>query len=245
MKLFTTIFSFLFLTICLHAQSGNYTVQVGAFNTKVASDYFKQLEGVTYYKDHNDIHRYYIMGIGSKAEADSKAENARKLGFKAVVIDNDEVAKNCRITCGANKEPAPSPALTWIFFDFDKADLRNASKVQLDKLVNILTENPTYTAELNANTDARGSNEYNVALSNRRANNAKNYCVGKGINAARLKTATNGENAPIAKNALASGSDTEVGRQYNRRVEIKVLDASGKVLSNLVDIPNIPSTLKN
>jgi outer membrane protein OmpA-like peptidoglycan-associated protein len=244
MKRIITFSILLFLTNLLRAQSGNFSLQVGAFNAKVSDDYFKAMEGVTYYKDHNDIHRYYILGLSSKAEAETKAETARKLGFRAVVIDNDEVAKNCKITCGT-KAPEPEiSSLNWIFFDFDKADLRPAAKSQLDKLASVLSENPTYTAELSAHTDAKGSNEYNQALSQRRADNAKNYVVGKGIAAAKIKTNTNGETTPIAKNELSSGSDTEVGRQYNRRVEIRVYDASGKQL-NVVEAPNIPSTLKN
>lgn len=241
-KQFTIVILSLFASFLI-AQTGNYSVQVGAFNQKVNSDYFSKLDGVTYYKDHNDIHRYVIMGISSKNEADAKAETARKLGFKAVIIDNDEVSKNCKITCNSNNSTPEPTELTWIFFDFDKADLRNASKQQLDKLVKIMNENSTYTALLNANTDAKGSNEYNVALSERRAANAKNYLVSKGIKAERIKTTTNGETSPIAKNEFSGGKDSEVGRQYNRRVEIKVLDSNGKEV-NVVKMPSIPDTLK-
>lgn len=242
MKKHFTYITLLFANF-LFAQTGNYSVQVGAFNQKVKEDYFSKLEGVTYYKDHNDIHRYLIMGISSKNDANAKAEAAQKLGFKAVIIDNDEVAKNCKITCNTSS-PKPEPTeLSWIFFDFDKADLRSTSKRQLDLLTNILNENPTYTAELNANTDAKGSNEYNIGLSERRANNAKNYVVNKGIKAERIKTSTKGETSPIAKNELNGGKDTEMGRQYNRRVEIKILDASGKEV-NMVKIPSIPDSLK-
>lgn len=233
----------LLFTNFLFAQSGNFSVQVGAFNQKVGNDYFAKLDGVTYYKDHNDIHRYLIMGLASKAEAETKADAARKIGFKAVVIDNDEVAKNCKITCNTSS-PKPEPSeLTWIFFDFDKADLRSASKTQLDILAKILTDNPTYATLLNANTDAKGSNDYNTALSERRANNSKNYLINKGIKAERINTSTKGETSPVAKNELDGGKDTEVGRQYNRRVEIKVLDAAGKEV-NVVKIPTIPSTVK-
>jgi outer membrane protein OmpA-like peptidoglycan-associated protein len=245
MKRVFSLLTLLILSLVTFAQSGNYSVQVGAFNAKVDNDYFKKMDGVTYYKDHNDIHRYYIMGLTSKNEAEMKADAARKLGFRAVVIDNDDVTKNCKITCGvASKTPEPEiSALNWIFFDFDKADLRAAAKSQLDKLQSVLTANPTYTAELSAHTDAKGSNEYNQALSERRANNSKNYVTGKGIAAARIKTSTNGEAAPIAKNELSAGKDTEAGRQYNRRVEIRVFDAAGKQL-NVVEAPNVPSTLK-
>ncbi len=227
------------------AQSGNFAVQVGAFDTKVDDKYFEKLGKVSYLKDHNDIHRYFFLCF-DKAEAQSKADNAKKQGFRAVIIDNDEVSKNCRLTCGIVK-PVSAPTLdklNWIFFDFDKADLRGASKNQLDILSDVLAKNPTYTAELSAHTDAKGSDAYNVSLSERRASNAKNYVVGKGINLSRLKLSTNGETSPIAKNEVNGGKDTETGRQFNRRVEIKVYDASGKQL-NMVEMPMIPTDLKN
>jgi outer membrane protein OmpA-like peptidoglycan-associated protein len=240
------LFSLLLLvTTFIMAQSGNFAVQVGAFDTKVDDKYFEKLGKVSYMKDHNDIHRYYFLCF-DKAEAESKAENAKKQGFRAVVIDNEEVAKNCRVTCGIVKTPAPAALdkLNWIFFDFDKADLRGASKNQLDILSEVLAKNPTYTAELSAHTDAKGSDTYNVALSERRANNAKNYVVGKGVSLPRLKISTNGETAPIAKNEVSGGKDTETGRQFNRRVEIKVFDGSGKQV-NMVEMPMIPTDLKS
>jgi outer membrane protein OmpA-like peptidoglycan-associated protein len=244
MKRIATLQTLLLVCSITFAQSGNYSVQVGAFNSKVDEKYFQAVSGVTYYKDHNDIHRYYIMGITSKADAEAKADAARKTGFKAVVIDNDEVAKNCKITCNTKTAEPEMSSLNWIFFDFDRADLRTASKSQLGILKNVLTQNPTYTAELSAHTDAKGSDDYNKALSERRASNSKSYVVGMGIAADRIKTSTNGESAPIAKNELSGGADTEIGRQYNRRVEIRVFDAAGKQL-NVVTPPSIPATLKN
>ncbi len=241
--LFTVL---LFGVVQLFAQSGSFTVQVGAFDTKVDDKYFQKLGNVSYLKDRNDIHRYYMTAM-SKSDAESKAEVARKSGFKAVVIDNDEVSKSCRITCGVAETPAPTLALdklNWIFFDFDKADLRSSSKQQLDILYDVLTKNPSYSAELSAHTDAKGSDVYNKALSERRAGNAKNYLMGKGINESRLKTSTNGEASPIAKNEVLGGKDTETGRQFNRRVELRVFDVSGKQL-NVVDTPTIPADLKN
>jgi outer membrane protein OmpA-like peptidoglycan-associated protein len=129
-----------------------------------------------------------------------------------------------------------------IFFDFDKSDLRPVSQSDLDNLVKVLQENPTYNAELKAFTDAKGSDAYNRALSMRRANNAKSYVVSKGIAKNRIKTSTFGESNPIAKNEV-NGQDTEEGRQFNRRVEVAVFDSAGKQVG-LVEQIAVPESLK-
>lgn len=139
--------------------------------------------------------------------------------------------------------PVKSCNLNWIFFDFDKSDLRAASKTELDQLVTILKDNKDYVAVLKANTDWKGSNAYNEALSNRRAGNSKAYLVSKGIDAARIKTSMNGEKEPVAKNEVGS-QDSEAGRQFNRRVELYVEDKSGKQMCQSIP-PAIPAELKH
>jgi outer membrane protein OmpA-like peptidoglycan-associated protein/uncharacterized protein YegP (UPF0339 family) len=126
-------------------------------------------------------------------------------------------------------EPTPAVAkaescdLNWIFFDFNKADLRTTAKTELDQMVSILKKNPDYVALLSAHADFKGSDAYNQALSGRRATNAKKYLVANGIAASRIKTNLSGEKDPIAKNE----EDDRV-RQYNRRVELYVQNKEGK-----------------
>ena len=138
--------------------------------------------------------------------------------------------------------PVKSCDLGWIFFDFDKSDLRAASQSELDKLVTIMKDNKDYVALLKANTDWKGSDAYNEVLSNRRAGNAKAYLVSKGIDAARIKTSINGEKDPVAKNEVGS-QDSEAGRQFNRRVELYVEDKTGKKMCQSIP-PAIPANLK-
>jgi len=106
-----------------------------------------------------------------------------------------------------------------IFFDFDKATLRPESYNELDRLVQLLTENPTIKVEISAHTDSKGSDEYNLKLSQKRAESVVNYLIGKGIPASRLIAKGYGETQPIDTN------DTEEGRQNNRRVEFKIVSA--------------------
>lgn len=150
--------------------------------------------------------------------------------------------KDTQTTAAVIPSKSGNIILRHIFFDFDKADLVDASHTELDKLVKVLKENPKYSCELKAFTDAKGSDAYNKALSNRRANNAKSHLIKNGIDKARIKTSTFGEANPIAKNEI-DGQDTEEGRRFNRRVEIIVLDEAGKPVGIVENIA-IPSTLK-
>ena len=83
-----------------------------------------------------------------------------------------------------------------IFYDFDKATLRPESQTALDKLVNLLNENPNITIELSAHTDYKGSDQYNERLSQRRAESVVNYLIAHGIASDRLTPKGYGEGKP-------------------------------------------------
>ena len=85
-----------------------------------------------------------------------------------------------------------------IFYDFDKATLRPESTEALDKLVELLNENPNVTIELSAHTDYRGSAEYNKRLSQRRAESVVNYLTEHGIEKERLSPVGYGKEKPKA-----------------------------------------------
>lgn len=239
---FSLLFLCLFFWASISAQSSSYIVQVAAFDTPVSIDYFKGLSGVYYVKDHNDIHKYLISGFEDETAAAAIAKQATDLGYNARVIDMGRIRNACSLACGMAPKVDPSNIRS-IFFDFDRSFLRAESKRQLDQLYSILSANTDYHAELSAHTDAKGSYEYNEALSMRRANAAKKYLERKGIASSRIKVSTFGEKAPIAKNELENGRDTEEGRQYNRRVELKVLNRDGQ-LAPLVEEIDVPASLR-
>jgi outer membrane protein OmpA-like peptidoglycan-associated protein len=103
-----------------------------------------------------------------------------------------------------------------VFFDFDKWDLRPESDVDLDRVVKLLKENPAIEIELSAHTDSRGSDEYNLKLSDNRAKSCVEYIISKGISASRIVSKGYGESMPVADN------ETDENRQLNRRVEFKI-----------------------
>ena len=119
----------------------------------------------------------------------------------------------------------PSTAITVenVYYDFNKASLQVGSFASLDELVTLLEENPSMEIELSAHTDSKGTDEYNLKLSDERAKTVVEYLVSKGIDRGRMLAKGYGETQPIAPNENADGSDNPEGRQKNRRTEFKVL----------------------
>jgi len=104
-----------------------------------------------------------------------------------------------------------------VFFDFDKWDLRPESYIELNRVVELLTENPAIEIEMSAHTDSRGTDDYNFKLSDNRARSVMEYIISKGIASTRITSHGYGETRPVATN------DTDEGRQLNRRVEFKIM----------------------
>lgn len=110
-----------------------------------------------------------------------------------------------------------------IFYDYNKSSLRPESKLILDSLYYLLLDNPKMEIELGAHTDSKGTDAYNLKLSNARAKSCVDYLLGKGIPQNRVISKGYGESRPIAPNTLPNGKDNPNGRQQNRRTEFKVL----------------------
>ena len=104
-----------------------------------------------------------------------------------------------------------------IYYDLDKADIREDAAIELDKLVVILEDNPNISIELSSHTDDRSSVEYNQDLSQRRAESAVSYILSKGIDRGRISAKGYGESQLLILNAK-----TEDEHQINRRTEFKV-----------------------
>lgn len=105
-----------------------------------------------------------------------------------------------------------------IYYDLDKYNIRSDAAVELDKLVQILKDNPTLNIELASHTDARATDAYNNNLSQQRAQSAVNYLISRGIDTSRLTAKGYGERQLIVQNAK-----TEEEHQRNRRTEFTVL----------------------
>jgi peptidoglycan-associated lipoprotein len=106
---------------------------------------------------------------------------------------------------------------TMIHFDYDKSSVRSDDTGALDQKVAILQANPDLKIRVAGHCDERGSDEYNLALGNRRAQAAKQYLVSHGIDAGRIETQSWGEEKP-----LVQGHD-ESSWSQNRRDEFEVV----------------------
>lgn len=103
-----------------------------------------------------------------------------------------------------------------IHFDYDKSDLRDDARAALDAKLPILQANPGVTLRIAGNTDERGSNEYNLALGQRRAAEAKRYLVAHGVADGRIETISNGEEKPVCT------QNDESCWSQNRRDEFEI-----------------------
>ena len=112
-----------------------------------------------------------------------------------------------------------------IYYDLNKADIRSDAAVELDKLVELLVENPQISIELSSHTDSRGSDVYNLDLSQRRAESAVAYIIEQGIASNRITAKGYGETR--LNNGCSNGvrcSDEE--HQANRRTEFAVTEVT-------------------
>lgn len=114
-----------------------------------------------------------------------------------------------------------------IYYAFDKTDVLSESEVELDKLVNFMQDNPQLKVELSSHTDSRGSDKYNLTLSEKRAKSAVDYMLSKGVDEARIVAKGYGETRPI--NHCVNGVKcTKEEHQQNRRTEIMIQDKDKK-----------------
>lgn len=128
-----------------------------------------------------------------------------------------------------------------IEYDFNSSDLREDSRIALSALVEILKDNPNVVIQLRSHTDNRDTDEFNLKLSQERAQKCVDYMVEKGLNQKRLKPVGMGESEPYVMeekdgklklgdildpdyiDGLRRKKDKEKAHQYNRRTDFKVL----------------------
>lgn len=105
-----------------------------------------------------------------------------------------------------------------VLFEVARAELKPGATARLANLVDVLRENPESTIAIEGHTDSTGDDNYNLGLSQRRADSVKAYLISQGIDPMRITARGLGEGVPVASNNDAAG------RQQNRRVEVVIQD---------------------
>lgn len=164
--------------------------------------------------NHSDIIAIKPMSHEMLSEI-TKKKTAKDFFTKKAVVKHKNVFEDKLET----PEVGLSFELQNIFFEFNKADLKANSHATLDDLVNILKEKQDITIEISGHTDSRGLNNYNLNLSQRRAQSVANYLIINGIDKERLIAIGYGEEKPVNN----CNNCEEEEHLANRRVELKII----------------------
>ena len=232
MKIFKSIlFLFLITGISISAQTLEPTADMALMNVIVTNKGGKPLDG--------EIVSFVSSKNKKVYKGNTKADG--KFSILIPIGDVYEVSyKNFTEDITYNKIEIPTePALyTWdvsiifepgrviilenVEYDFDKASLRPSSFNTLNDLVEVMKIKDKLEIEIGGHTDSKGKEDYNIKLSQARAESVRNYLISKGIKANRVTAKGYGMSQPIAPNTNSDGSDNPDGRQKNRRTEVKV-----------------------
>ena len=202
--------------------SNDSTNKINGFLTKTPVSLFKiQKDGTehlikTTTTDNNGIYNFQLeKGNNYKVIVEKNSYFTKRMEISTVSILKADTLK---LDIAVKKIPKEAIVITNIYYESGKAELRPESKNSLDKeLVTLLRDNPQLIIEIGSHTDDVGSNEFNLKLSQQRAESVVKYLVEKGIPKERMLARGYGENKPLTTNITAEE------RQRNRRTEFKII----------------------
>ena len=152
-----------------------------------------------------------VTGCKKKPKAGSGMDGTDIGGVTGTDVDSSELG--ARMEGGTEIAGQFSP----VYFDYDSAQVNPAERSKLDAVADYLRQNAVVTLVVEGHTDERGSNEYNLALGERRALAVRAYLIGLGLDASRIQTKSYGEERPAA----AGHDDASWGQ--NRRGEFVIV----------------------
>jgi outer membrane protein OmpA-like peptidoglycan-associated protein len=147
-----------------------------------------------------------VGGVAGGVIGNKMDKQAREIDNALPGADVVRVGEGIKLVLGENA----------VRFDFNKSTLTAQAKANLDKLVKVFTEYPDTNIVIYGYTDSSGADDYNLKLSQQRAEAVKSYLSKKGVSSARFTTTGMGEADPIESN------ETDAGRSKNRRVEFAI-----------------------
>lgn len=147
-----------------------------------------------------------VGGVAGGVIGNKMDKQAKEIKQALPGAEVERVGEGIKITLGENT----------INFDFNSSNLTPLAKNNLNKLSDVLANNPDTNINVYGYTDSKGTDEYNLSLSQRRAESVISYLVSRGIAKSRLYAMGMGEKDPVASN------DSDAGRAQNRRVEFAI-----------------------
>jgi outer membrane protein OmpA-like peptidoglycan-associated protein/tetratricopeptide (TPR) repeat protein len=186
---------------------------------------------VKLYKIQKDGSEHLIKSTTTNEKGDYDFQLEKGNNYKIIVEKNGYFTKKMEVSTiksvkpdtviidlAVKKIPKEAIVITNIYYETGKAELKPESKASLEKeLVKLLNDNPQIIIEIGSHTDDIGSNEYNMKLSQQRAESVVKFLVEKGIPKERMLARGYGESKPLTANI------TTVERQRNRRTEFKII----------------------
>jgi len=167
------------------------------------------------YKTSVDAGQEYFLVV-KKEDFLGTSEDVNTLGITSSQVINKDLQ--------LIKKPKDPIHIPNILYEFDKSNMVKSSQISIDTTVLRLMEaNPELIIEIQSHTDNKGSDAYNMKLSQKRAESVVSYLISKGIDPKRLKAQGYGESKPIVPNENPDGSDNPENRAKNRRTDFRII----------------------
>lgn len=170
-------------------------------------------EGAPFYFELEEDMVYKLSAFNEDFKEQSQIISTKELGRRAQLYRDIFL----------NEKVIIDTLIGTIYYEFDNAKLTSDAPAVLEKVVAFLLENKHIKIKVAAHTDYTGPLSYNMDLSKRRSEAAKNYLISQGIKKDRLTSEWYGPNVPIAPNRLENGADNPKGRALNRRTEFIII----------------------
>jgi len=165
----------------------------------------------------SDAERAKSEAERAKAAADAARGEALSASAEAEKLRNELAALQAKPT-----DRGMVVTLGDVLFDTGRAELKAGATSTVERLASFLRENEGYQLLIEGHTDNRGDDDYNLQLSERRAEAVRSALLSRGLGSDRVRVKALGESFPVADNEAAAG------RQQNRRVEVVFSDAQGQ-----------------
>jgi outer membrane protein OmpA-like peptidoglycan-associated protein/tetratricopeptide (TPR) repeat protein len=178
--------------------------------------------------------------VAQQTEAGQVLAFREKPDLKTDTIAPSVNVEETKSAVASNETPEEPIIIPTIFFKFNSIELTENSTKSLDYIYTVLKNYDLIKIQFIGYADAVGSDQYNLNLSEKRAEISKDYLVKKGVAPTTITTTGMGEKNAIAINNNQDGTDNPEGRKFNRRVDIKILEAkpTKKVINEDLKIPS-------